>query len=124
MIEATAPINFSALDTLKLVLGTEFPALLHDFNQHCSNDLIKLEMAIVKLDRAAIRDIAHTLKGSALSLHAKSLADYCSALEADAMSASTTELDQHATYVRDSVKETISALDSWAFQKSPEQDPL
>ena len=119
MIEAIAPINFSALDTLKLVLGTEFPALLHDFNQHCSNDLIKLEMAIVKLDRAAIRDIAHTLKGSALSLHAKSLADYCSALEADGMSASTTELDQCATYVRDSVKETISALDSWAFQKSP-----
>ena len=117
MIEATAPINFSALETLKLVLGTEFPALLHDFNQHCSNDLIKLEMAIVKLDRATIRDIAHTLKGSALSLHAKSLADYCSALEADAMTATTAELDQHATSVGDSVKETISALDSWAFQK-------
>ncbi|MDA8694364.1 MAG: Hpt domain-containing protein [Pseudomonadales bacterium] len=118
MIEATAPINFSALDTLKLVLGTEFPALLHDFNQHCRNDLIKLEMAIVKLDRAAIRDIAHTLKGSALSLHAKPLADFCSVLEADSMTASTTDLDQHATCIGDSVKETISALDSWAFQKS------
>lgn len=116
MIETAEPINLSALETLKLVLGADFPGLLHDFNKHCTNDLIKLELAIVKLDRAAIRHTAHTLKGSALSLHAKPLADYCAVLESAAMFASPDELEQNILQVRETVKEVISALDNWAFQ--------
>mgnify|MGYP001563368220 CR=1 FL=1 len=116
MIETAEPINLSALDTLKLVLGADFPELLHDFNKHCTDDLIKLELAIVKLDRVAIRQTAHTLKGSALSLHAKPLADYCAVLESAAMLASFDELEQNILQVRETVKEVIAALDSWAFQ--------
>ena len=118
MIEAAEPINLPALDTLKLVLGVDFPELLHDFNQHCTNDLIKLEVAIVKLDRSAIRDLAHTLKGSALSLHAMPLADHCAVLESGAMHATPEELEQNTLQVREAVKEVIAALDNWAYQSS------
>ena len=116
MIEAVEPINISALDTLKLVLGADFPELLRDFNNHCTNDLIKLEVAIAKVDRAAMRDIAHSLKGSALSLHAKPLADYCAVLEAAAVSSSKADLEQSISLVREAVKEVISALSDWAYQ--------
>ena len=118
MIEAAEPINLPALDTLKLVLGVDFPELLHDFNQHCTNDLIKLELALVKLDRTAIRNLAHTLKGSALSLHAKPLADCCAILEAAAMSGNPDELEQNVFQVREAVKEVFAALDNWAYQDS------
>jgi|TARA_B110000879_G_C11028488_1_gene453874 HPt (histidine-containing phosphotransfer) domain-containing protein len=116
VIEAVEPINISALDTLKLVLGSDFPELLRDFNHHCTNDLIKLEVAIAKVDRAAMRDIAHSLKGSALSLHAKPLADYCAVLEAAAVSSSKADLEQSISAVREAVKEVISALSDWAYQ--------
>jgi HPt (histidine-containing phosphotransfer) domain-containing protein len=116
VIEAVEPINISALDTLKLFLGADFPELLRDFNNHCTNDLIKLEVAIAKVDRAAMRDIAHSLKGSALSLHAKPLADYCAVLEAAAVSSSKVDLEQSISLVREAVKEVISALSDWAYQ--------
>ena len=116
MIETVEPINISALDTLKLVLGADFPDLLRDFNYHCTNDLIKLEVAIAKVDRAAIRDIAHSLKGSALSLHAKPLADYCAFVEAAAVSSSPADLEQGILQVREAVKDVIAALDHWAYQ--------
>ena len=116
VIEAVEPINISALDTLKLVLGSDFPELLRDFNHHCTNDLIKLEVAIAKVDRAAMRDIAHSLKGSALSLHAKPLADYCAVLEAAAVSSSIADLELSISQVREAVKEVISALSDWAYQ--------
>jgi len=116
VIEAVEPINISALDTLKLFLGADFPELLRDFNNHCTNDLIKLEVAIAKVDRAAMRDIAHSLKGSALSLHAKPLADYCAVLEAAAVSSSKVDLEQSISLVREAVKEVISALSDWDYQ--------
>ncbi|MDG1293212.1 MAG: Hpt domain-containing protein [Pseudomonadales bacterium] len=116
MIETDEPINISALDTLKLVLGADFPELLRDFNHHCTNDLIKLEVAIAKMDRAVIRDVAHSLKGSSLSLHAKPLADYCAVLEAAAVSSSLDDLEQSISQVRKGVKEVISALERWAYQ--------
>ena len=116
MIETVEPINFSALDTLKLVLGADFPELLRDFNQHCTNDLIKLEVAIANMERAVMRDIAHSLKGSALSLHAKPLADYCAVLEAAAVSSSPDDLEQCIAQVREAVKEVIAALAHWAYQ--------
>jgi len=118
VIETVEPINISALDTLKLVLGADFPELLRDFNKHCTNDLVKLEVAITKVDRAAIRDIAHSLKGSALSLHAKPLADYCAVLEAAAVSSSVDDLEQSISQVRECVKEVISALEQWAYKGS------
>ena len=116
MIETVEPINLSALDTLKLVLGADFPELLRDFNQHCTNDLIKLEVAIANMDRAVMRDIAHSLKGSALSLHAKPLADYCAVLEAAAVSSSPDDLEQSIARVHEAVKEVIAALAHWAYQ--------
>jgi len=116
VIEAVEPINISALDTLKLVLGADFPELLRDFNHHCTNDLIKLEVSIAKVDRASMRDIAHSLKGSALSLHAKPLADYCAVLEAAAVSSSIADLELSISQVREAVKEVISALSDWAYQ--------
>jgi HPt (histidine-containing phosphotransfer) domain-containing protein len=116
VIETVEPINISALDTLKLVLGSDFPELLRDFNHHCTNDLIKLEVAIAKVDRAAIRNIAHSLKGSALSLHAKPLADYCAVVEAAAVSSSPADLEQGILQVREAVKEVIAALEHWAYQ--------
>lgn len=116
MLDTADPVNFSALDALKSVLGVDFPELIRDFN-HLANDcLLKLEIAVAQSDSRAIQSLAHTLRGAALSLHAKPLADRCSELENVAYSSDTSMLNVHIQHISLEVKEVISAIEEWAYR--------
>ena len=116
MIEATDPVNYSALDALKSVLGGDFPELIRDFRAQSSSTLVKIELALAQLDREAIAALAHVLKGSALSLHAKPLAAICRELEVLSVSADRNTLDAAVQNVHTAVREVISAIEEWAYR--------
>ena len=116
VIETADPINFSALDALKSVLGQDFPDLIREFNHHSTDSLIKLEIAVAQLDRTAIQTLSHSLKGAALSLHAKPLADSCGVLELMAGSADDLSLDKRVRQIHTDVKDVLVALEDWAYQ--------
>ena len=115
MIETPAVINESALDALKSVLGADFPELVRDFRAQSENSLIKLELAVARDDRDAIKSQAHILKGSALSLHASPLAKRAGELESMALSAETLALDRKVKLLHQEVKAVWSALEQWAY---------
>ena len=116
MIEAVEPVNYSALDALKSVLGGDFPVLIRDFRSQTACSLVKLELAIARADRDAIANTAHLLKGSALSLHAKPLAALCRDLEALAPSAKKELLEASVSNLHSAVGDVIKALEEWAYQ--------
>lgn len=116
MSEIFDPVNVSALKALKSVLGDDFSELIHDFNIHSSDCLLKLERAIHQTDRAAIQSLAHSLKGSALSLHAKPLAASCGELESLAKIATADELSQRVQQIHDDVKDVITAIEACAYE--------
>lgn len=116
MIEAADPVNFSALDALRSVLGQDFPDLIREFNHHSTDSLIKLEIAVAQVDRLAIQTLSHSLKGAALSLHARPLAERCGALELMARSADDLMLDKTVKQIHSNVKEVLTAIEDWAYQ--------
>lgn len=116
MIDAADPVNYSALDALKSVLGGDFPELIRDFRAQTSGTLVKLELALVQLDRETIATLAHLLNGSALSLHAKPLAGICRELEVLAVSADRNALEAATQDVHDSVREVIASIEEWAYR--------
>ncbi len=115
MIETPAVINESALDALKSVLGADFPELVRDFRAQSEDSLIKLELAVARDDRDAIKSQAHILKGSALSLHASPLAKHAGRLEAAAFDADAQSLDNAVKLLHREVKAVWTALEQWAY---------
>ena len=113
MIEAGDPVNYDALDALKSVLGLDFASLIRDFRTQMSDGLIRLELALARHDNAKVKAIAHTLKGSALSLHCKPLAACCAQLERAADSDKAL-LDVQLEELRDAVRDAVAAIEVWA----------
>ena len=115
MLEIDHPVNLTALKALQSVLGDAFPELIHDFNIHSCDCLLKLEHAAGQSDRASIKSLAHSLKGSALSLHAKSLADLCGDLEAEAHCATMQRLNQLILQIHEEVRAVLEVIEEWAY---------
>jgi len=115
MIEAKEPVNYDALDALKSVLGLEFADLVRDFRSQAADAMVRLELALARSDRDKIKTTAHTLKGSALSLHCKPMAECCARLERGAHSETIAVLDVMLEELRDTVGETLFAIESWAI---------
>ncbi|NNC54612.1 MAG: Hpt domain-containing protein, partial [Pseudomonadales bacterium] len=59
--------------------------------------------------------IAHKLKGSALSLHCKPLADCCAKLERAAPYEASSILEVMLEELRDILRDTLLAIESWAI---------
>ncbi len=114
MIEAGAPVNYDALDALRSVLGFDFPDLIRKFRIQMADGLVCLELALARKDNAKIKAIAHMLKGSALSLHCKPLADCCARVERSADLHDTPALEVLLEELRDLVLDTVSAIEWWA----------
>ncbi|MGB5325670.1 MAG: Hpt domain-containing protein [Pseudomonadales bacterium] len=111
---ANATVNYEALDALKSVLGLEFAGLVRDFNEQMASGLVRLELAIARRDARRISAVAHTLKGSALSLHCKALAECCGRVERGAALLVQSGKDDLLEELRDSVRSAVSAIDDWA----------
>ncbi|MBT8138989.1 MAG: Hpt domain-containing protein [Gammaproteobacteria bacterium] len=113
MIEAEDAVNYDALGALRSVLGLEFADLIRDFNEQMATGLARMEFALAQQDSARIRSIAHTLKGSALSLHCKPLADCCARVERGADQLAVGNEGSLLEDLRDSVRATVRAIDDW-----------
>lgn len=113
MLEAEQTVNYTALSALEAVLGLEFPALVRDFRKQTTDSLLKLEEALSLRDCAQIKSIAHTLKGSALSLHCKPMADSCAILERTTQVTDFITLDDAVEELREVAHETLQAIERW-----------
>lgn len=112
--EAQLTVNYEALDALRSVLGLEFATLLRDFNEQMATGMVRLEMALAKRDADRLGSVAHMLKGSALSLHCRALAECCARVErraADLVNSGDAELLDE---LRSTIRQTIEAIDNWA----------
>ena len=113
MIEAGDAVNYDALDALKSVLGLDFADLIRDFRTQMADGLVRLEMALARDDQTKVKNIAHTLKGSALSLHCKPLAECCARIEHGAQG-DKAALDVLLEELRDAVRDAVAAIEVWA----------
>lgn len=86
-----AHLDQAALQELQAVLGTDFPVLVQTFVADSETRIATLRAVIADADHAAVRDAAHSLKGSSLNLGALHLADLCLQLEQQARHARLNE---------------------------------
>lgn len=62
---------------LRMVMGSEFPALLDTFERDSEMRMGAMQQAIADGDSEALRRTAHSFKGSASNMGARQLADLC-----------------------------------------------
>lgn len=114
MVETVEPINYDALDALKSVLGLEFSDLIRDFRIQSADNLVRMELALSNRDCSRIQSVAHTIRGSALSLHCKPLAESCAKIERIARSADIAVFEELVDELRHSLRDTLLAIEVWA----------
>jgi len=78
---ARAQLDQDTLRELRAVLGKDFRMLVDTWVADSRVRLQALQSALAGQDAAALREAAHSLKGSSLNLGALRLADFCLALE-------------------------------------------
>lgn len=81
---ARAQLDQDTLRELRAVLGKDFRMLVDTWVADSRVRLQALQSALAGQDAAALREAAHSLKGSSLNLGALRLADFCLALESAA----------------------------------------
>ena len=69
------------LDELRSILEDEFPVVVATYLQDSSLRVHELQQAFDRGDTAAVRKVAHSLKGSSANLGLIYLAELCCALE-------------------------------------------
>lgn len=79
-----AHLDQAALQELQAVLGADFPVLVQTFVADSEARIATLRTVLAAADHAAVRDAAHSLKGSSLNLGAQQLAELCLQLEQQA----------------------------------------
>jgi len=72
---ATAVLNTALLSDLRDAIGDALPTVIRTFISDSARYLVELRGAIAQRDTARIRDLAHTIKGSASNVGAELLAD-------------------------------------------------
>ncbi len=78
---ATAALNTALLSDLRDAIGDALPTVIRTFISDSARYLEELRGAITQRDTARIRDLAHTLKGSASNVGAELLADLVERVE-------------------------------------------
>ena len=78
---ATAVLNTALLSDLRDAIGDALPTVIRTFISDSARYLVELRAAIAQRDTARIRDLAHTLKGSASNVGAELLADLVERVE-------------------------------------------
>ena len=113
MIEAAEPVNYDALDALKSVLGLDFPDLVREFRQQATDTIVKLELALEHNDLVRVKNLLHILKGSALSLHCKPLAESCSNLEHGIQGMEREQIEAELAALKEILRDTLLAIEVW-----------
>lgn len=74
-------IDQAALQELRSVLGDDFSVLVRTYVTDSETRLGALRAAAAAADRSALREAAHSLKGSSLNIGASHLAELCLVIE-------------------------------------------
>jgi HPt (histidine-containing phosphotransfer) domain-containing protein len=75
------PVDKSALDELKSIMGDDFQMLIDVFLSDSEKRIIDMQGAISSQNSEALRTSAHSFKGSALNISATTLTEHCKQLE-------------------------------------------
>lgn len=97
MSEAVSHFDTVALQELRLVMGAEFPQLLRAFAADSIMRIESIEQAARAADAEALRQSAHSFKGSSGNMGAGCLSELCRQLEERARNG---ELDGCAALIR------------------------
>lgn len=102
-------LDQDTLRELRSVLGADFLLLVNTWLADSETRLTMLRTAAAAADAAALREAAHSFKGSSLNLGALRLADLCLAMETAARSGALTD-----------VPALLAAIESEYRQVAPE----
>lgn len=86
-------LDMELVTELREIMGEGFAVLVESYDRDAEQRLAALSAAVTALDRAALRQAAHSLKGSSSNLGAVSVAALCVELEGQAEGASADELN-------------------------------
>jgi len=89
----TSVLDMELVTELREIMGEGFAVLVESYERDANQRLAALSAAVAALDRAALRQEAHSLKGSSSNLGAVSVAALCVELEGRAEEASVDELN-------------------------------
>ncbi|PKM21536.1 MAG: Hpt domain-containing protein [Gammaproteobacteria bacterium HGW-Gammaproteobacteria-14] len=89
----TSVLDMELVTELREIMAEGFAVLVESYERDASQRLAALSAAVMTLDRAALRQVAHSLKGSSSNLGAVSVAALCVELEGQAEGASADELN-------------------------------
>ena len=109
-------LDVHALTQLHDIMGDELNALFTIFNRQMNetlSELNKLETNPELTEISALKKSAHKLKGSALSLHCKKIAEVCGELEQIAPSKPADYYRRLTEHFTDVMTQSLQALEKW-----------
>lgn len=104
-------LDFDALKEVQAVMGADFPLLVESFFNDSVNLLIVMQKSIDENNAEALRQAAHSFKGSAGNMSAMTLAALCEDLEGLAFSGTTIGGGQLVTQINAEYKQVKAALE-------------
>lgn len=104
-------IDRAVFDTLKDVMEDEFALVVDAFRSQAKEVWPEAQTALAKGELEGLQRIAHSFKGSALSLGAAPLSQALQALETAASLGSTTDCHQHHQLAAQALDQTLQWLD-------------
>lgn len=75
------PVDLAVLNELRSIMADEFQLLLDVFISDSEQRIMMIERAISTNDAEALREAAHSFKGSSLNISAAQLTEFCRQLE-------------------------------------------
>jgi len=109
-----AALDRATLDSLRSLLGAEFPALVADFLRDTTERLAAMRLAAQRADAVTLHELAHTLKGSSANMGAPGLAACCAQLDALARGGATEGSDVHLAGIEAEYARVAMALQAAA----------
>lgn len=103
-------LDYNVVAELRDIMGNEYPTLVDAWLRDAAQRLEELRQSHAEGNRQALRQAAHTLKGSSSNLGAKVVSAHCAVLEQKADAWSLELLGQQLGAVASAVAEAGEAL--------------
>ena len=91
VVPQQAMVNIALVETLRGVIGDDFPFLVSTFVEDSAQKIHRLQRLDIHSQQEAIKQIVHSLKGSFCNMGAEQLASLCGSLESELLEMTTFE---------------------------------
>lgn len=109
-MKARAPLDMELVGELKEIMAEGFVTLVESYQRDSAERLAAMQGALEAEDRAQLRQLAHSLKGSSSNLGAVKVAELCIALESHMAEAPAAELQGLLDALNEAYATAIEAL--------------